>query len=209
VGEAVSDHAAATSLEPEDRARANLYGLISRLFYGPADPNLLAEITGAVGAGEEQGSEGELAAAWHDLQEACRNAYPAVVRQEYDGLFIGVGRAAVTPYLSGYAGPSAPDRYLVRLRDQLSGWGLARRAGVNEVEDHVSGINDVMRWLVENRRPVAEQRQFFESFAYPGAMRFCAAVQNAVSASFYKPVAVFAAAFLEIERAAFEMSASE
>jgi hypothetical protein len=29
--------------DEEDLARANLYGLVSRLFYAPADPNLLAE----------------------------------------------------------------------------------------------------------------------------------------------------------------------
>ena len=58
-------------------------------------------------------------AAWRELQEACRSAYPAVVRQEYDSLFVGVGKAPVTPYLSAYAEPHAPDRYLLALREQL------------------------------------------------------------------------------------------
>ena len=44
VGDTVADSDAAGALEAEDRARANFYGLISRLFYAPADPNLLAEI---------------------------------------------------------------------------------------------------------------------------------------------------------------------
>jgi TorA maturation chaperone TorD len=205
VGDAGSDRAAETVLEPEDLARANLYGLISRLFYGPADPGLLAEINSSAGGEGGQGSDRGLVAAWRGLREACRSAYPAVVRQEYDGLFVGVGKAQVTPYLSGYAEASAPDRYLVRLRGQLAAWGLARRDGVNEVEDHISGISDVMRWLIENQRPYAEQQQFFESFAYPGAIVFCAAVQKATSASFYKHVAAFTGFFLEVERAAFEM----
>jgi TorA maturation chaperone TorD len=71
--------------------------------------------------------------AWRGLQEACRAAYPAVVRQEYDTLFVGTGKSEVTPYLSGYAESAAPDRFLVRLRDQLDTWGLARRVGVGEV----------------------------------------------------------------------------
>ncbi len=192
--------------DPEELARANLYGLISRLFYEPADPNLLAEISHSGQAGEGQANDSGLISAWCGLQAACRIAYPAIVRQEYDGLLVGVGRAEVTPYLSAYAEPSAPDRYLVRLREQLAAWGLGRRERVFEVEDHISGVSDVMRCLIEGRYPLEEQQRFFESFVYPGAVLFCVAVQNAASASFYKQVAAFAQLFFELERAAFEMT---
>ena len=190
------------SLAPEDVARANLYGLVSRLFYAPADPNLLAEICRA-GAGEAEA--GGLVPAWRALQEACRSAYPPVVKQEYDTLLVGVGKAEVTPYLAAYAEPNSPDRYLLRLRQQLSAWGLARRNMVFEVEDHMSGVSDVMRWLIEAGRPLEEQREFFRSFVCPGALPFCAAVQQAASVRFYKPVAAFTVSFLEIEEVAFEM----
>lgn len=203
----MSDSPVAPALEGEDLARANLYGLISRLFYAPPDPNLLAEISRSPGGDMEEGSGG-LVTAWRGLQEACRSAYPAVVRQEYDSLFVGTGRSEVSPYLSGYAEAAAPDRFLVRLRDQLGTWGLARREGAGEVEDHISGISDIMRWLIENQRSLMDQRQFFENFAYPGAVALCAAVQKSASASFYKPVAAFAASFFDIEKTAFEMSES-
>jgi TorA maturation chaperone TorD len=196
---------AAASLDGEDVARANLYGLISRLFYAPPDPNLLAEISRSGSGGEAAESSGGLVAAWRGLQEACRNAYPAVVRQEYDALFVGTGKSEVTPYLSGYAEAAGPDRFLVRLREQLDAWGLARREGIGEVEDHISGISDIMRWLIENQRPLSEQQQFFENFAYRGAVAFYAAVQKSASASFYKPVAALASSFFDIEKAAFEM----
>ena len=189
---------------PEDAARANLYALVSRLFYAPADPNLLAEISGA-GGGEEAEEAGGLLPAWRELQDACRNAFPALVKQEHDSLFVGVGKAQVTPYLSAYAEASAPDRYLLRLRQQLSGWGLARREMVFEVEDHISGLCDVMRWLIESGHSLDEQQGFFEGFAYPGVVPFCAAVQKSESARFYKPVAAFALAFLEVEKTAVGM----
>lgn len=198
--------AASSAIDPEDQARANLYGLVSRLFYAPADSHLLAEIchTGQGGEGEE--GAGGLLPAWRELQEACRNAYPAVVKQEYDSMFVGVGRAEVTPYLSAYAEASAPDRFLVRLREQISALGLARRESVFEVEDHVSGISDVMRWLIASAHPLHEQQQFFASFLYPGAIAFFAAVQNAASSRFYQPVAAFAVAFLDLEKASLEMA---
>lgn len=201
--------AATAPLAPEDQARANWYGLISRLYYGPADSNLLAELTVA-GGQDEGGGEvvagSQLMTAWRSLQEACRKAYPALVRQEYDTLFVGVGKAEVTPYLSGYAEPSGPDRYLVRLRDRLAKWGFARRPGAFELEDHVSAASDVLRRLIEDRRSLSEQRHFFDEFAYTGVVAFCAAVQQAPSASFYRPVAALTLAFYEIEKAAFEMA---
>lgn len=204
---ASQESASDSALEAEEVARANLYGVISRLFYGPPDPNLLAEICGGQAA-EGGGEGGGLVAAWHALQEAGRSAYPAVLKQEYDSLFVGAGKAQVTPYLSGYTEPAAPDRYLVRLRERLAGLGLARRAGVFEVEDHISGISDVMRWHIEARRPFQEQQEFFEEFAFRGAILFCAAVQKAPSASFYRQVAAFASEFLELERAAFEIGST-
>lgn len=197
----------AATQDPEELARANLYGLVSRLFYAPPDPNLLAEICGGGQEAERKGDGNSgLIEAWRGLQEICRSTYPAVVRQEHDTLFIGVGKALVTPYLSAYAEPSSPQRYLVRLREQLAAWGLARRERVFEVEDHISGVSDVMRCLIEGRQPLEEQQRFFESFVYPGAVLFCAAVQETDSARFYKQVAAFAQAFLELEKAAFEMT---
>lgn len=204
-----SDPGQATSIEPEDRARANLYGIISRLYYAPADSNLIAEITRGAGEGSAGAEAGGLVGAWRDLQEGCRSAFPPVLRQEYDSLFVGVGKSEVSLYLSGYAEPQGPDRYLVRLREQLGNWGLGRRHSVFEVEDHISGISDVMRWLIENGYSLEEQRGFFESFAYPGVLPFCIALQNAPSANLYKRVAALTWSFFEVEKTAFEMSGGE
>jgi len=201
-----SSESATPPLEPEDRARANLYGVIGRLYYAPPDPNLLAEISGGEDSGQAEESGSGLVAAWRGLREAGRSAFPAVLRQEYDTLFVGVGRAQVTPYLSGYAEPASPDRYLVRLREQLRRWGLGRRENVFEVEDHISGICDVMRWLVEGCHSLERQRLFFDEFAYPGVLPFCVALQNSPTASYYKQVAALTHSYFEIEKSAFEMT---
>jgi len=194
----------AARLAAEDVGRANLYALIGRLFYGPPDATLCAEFCRS-GQEEADRDASRLAAGWRALQKACGSVSLASVRQEYDDLFIGVGRAPVTPYLSGYAEPASPDRHLVRLRDQLSESGFLRRSDVFEVEDHVSALCDVMRFLVEESRPLGEQQRFFAGFVYPGAASFFAAVQQAPSADFYKIVATFAEAFFEVEKEAFEM----
>lgn len=195
---------AAPALEPEELARANFYGLISRFFYAPPDPTFLAEINRGADSGAEE-SDNELMAAWRRLQQSCRSAFPAILRQEYDSVFVGVGKAEVTPYLSGYAEPAGPDRYLVRLRDRLAAWGLARKEQVFEVEDHVSGVCDAMRWLIEGQQPIGEQRRFFQEFAYPGVVGFCAALEKSPTAVFYKNVGALTRAFYDLEKAAFDM----
>ena len=188
---------------PEDAARANLYGLIARLFYAAPDAQLISELLHAAPI------EGEsaIASAWREMVDACRNAFPVALENEHTELFIGTGKAPVTPYLSYYVRRHANDNPLVALRGQLGEWGIARRDGVAEYEDHISGVCETMRFLIAvQQRAQEEQQMFFERFVYPGAAAFCDALTASNQARFYRAVAVFARAFLEVEKNAFEMS---
>jgi TorA maturation chaperone TorD len=194
-------------LSEEDAGRAHLYALIGRLFYDAPDSIFLAQLCRA--EAEPAGNNAPLDRAWQSLRDACGSAYPVVVKQEHDSLFVGVGKSEVTPYTSHYITGNSPDRHLVRLRERLEQLGLARRNAAFEVEDHVSGICDVMRILIEDGHSLPEQRLFFKEFVYPGVTPFCEAVAVASSAAFYRCVAAFARAFLEVERQAFEMHEAE
>jgi TorA maturation chaperone TorD len=191
----------------EDAGRAHLYALIGRLFYDAPDSIFLAQLCGA--EAEPKGNNAPLDRAWQSLRDACSSAYPVVVKQEHDTLFVGVGKSEVTPYTSHYVTGNSPDRHLVRLRERLDQLGLARRSAAFEVEDHVSGICDVMRVLIEEGQPLPEQSLFYKEFVYAGVPPFCEAVAIATSAVFYRCVAEFARAFLEVERQAFEMHEAE
>ncbi len=193
-------------LSDEEAARANFYALIGRLFYDAPDAGLLAEICSAGECARAADGGGEpLVQAWRGLQDACRSADPEALKQEYAALFIGAGKALVSLYISGYASGMAADKHLVRLRQQLEAWGLARREAVFEIEDHVSGLCDVMRFLIECNQPIADQKLFFEQFVYPGTLLLCGAVETAEPAVFYKKAAGFAHAFFELEKSAFDM----
>jgi len=189
----------------EDHARAGCYALIGRLFYDAPDPDLLAVICDASPAAGASGAEGGFALAWGALQSVCRNAGVDALRREYDSLFIGVGKAAITLYTSRFVSDAAADKHLVRLREHLDALGLARRSSVFEVEDHISGLCDVMRHLIEDNQALEDQRQFFDNFGKAGAVPLCDAVEQAEPAVFYKHVAAFAKAFFELETLAFEM----
>jgi TorA maturation chaperone TorD len=202
-------------LADEDRARADCYALISRLFYAPPEGDLLQRLGDAAQprgesdavAPEENDKPAAYEQAFMALQRACRSTDAGAVREEFDNLFVGAGKALVTPYTSGYAMPNAPDRYLVALRERLAAFGLVRAASAFEIEDHVSAVCDVMRWLIEDGRPLDAQRAFFDEFVYMGLGAFCAAIDASTHASFYRKVAAVAAVFLSIEQEGFNIEA--
>ena len=195
---------------PEDQARAQLYGLVASLFYAAPDAQLLSAMVhadGFRGGDDERTEQGRaLALAWRELGEACRSAFPVLLAHEHTDLFVSAGRAEVTPYLMHYVMRYESETPLVDLRRQLAEWGIARRENVNEPEDHISALCETMRFAIAvQQRPLVEQKAFFDRFLHRGAIAFCDAVRASDKARFYKHVAGFAGAFVEVEREAFEI----
>lgn len=190
-------------LQPEDAARAGIYGLIARLFYAAPDEAVLAQL---LHADAFEGSEEPVALAWRELVEAARKAFPVVLENEHTELLVGTGKAEVTPYLGHYTLKYSTDNPLVELRQQLKRWGMSRRDNANEPEDHIAGLCESLRFAIAvQHRPLDEQKEFFERFLYRGAIAFCDAVSASPKAVFYRLVARFARAFFELEREAFEL----
>jgi len=194
---------------PEELARANVYGLIARLFYAAPDQQLLGELLHAPGgddAAAVQTTPGrKYIEAWRGIIEACRVADPGTLENEHSALFTAPGKTPVTPYLLHYVMRYESETPLVQLREHLERWGLARRATAPEPEDHICALCEVMRFAIAvQQRTLEEQKAFFERFLYPGAIGFCSAVTAYQGANFYGRVARFAQAFLELEHEAFE-----
>ena len=138
----------------------------------------------------------------------CRraaSACPRMLESEHTELFVGTGKAPITPYLSHYVLRHSNDNPLVELRAQLAAWGIARREDVPEYEDHVSGVCETMRFVIAvQQRSREEQQAFFERFVYRGAVAFCDAVTAASQARFYRGGAL-RARLLRGRESAFEM----
>ncbi|HTF14657.1 MAG TPA: molecular chaperone TorD family protein [Burkholderiales bacterium] len=192
---------------PEDKARAGYYALLARLFYSGPDAALLATIgeTGEIASGAEQSA---LADAWNKLAAAARVMEAEAARLEYDQLFIGTGKAEVTPYASYYLAETGREKILARLRGELVGLGLARSEGAHEPEDHMAGLFDVMRHLISlgsEDAALQKQQGFFDRYiarSFPG---FCDAISKSEKANFYKHVAHFALAFFLVESEALKV----
>jgi TorA maturation chaperone TorD len=200
----------AASAQPvfeEDRARADFYSLIARLFYAGPDAALLAAIAGADEIPAEDDAA-PLAAAWRALGAAAAAMDAEAAREEYDSVFVGTGKAEITPYASHYLAPSMQERVLVRLRDTLTRMGLAKNASAAEYEDHFAGLCEVMRHLIaagSGDAAVQDQKKFFIEYIVPCYAEISAATVASPNTNFYKHVAVFTKAFLDVEAGSFEM----
>jgi len=201
--------APAYPVDPQDRMRADHYGLLGHLFYAPPDVDLLRALAESV-ALDAEAPEARFFEAWNALRRAAGATTAEAVRAEYDETFIGVGKPAVMLYASYYLSGFMNDKPLVELRDQLAGLGLARRGAAEEPEDHFSGLADVMRQLIlDECRPAAgrdaAQEQFFSRFIAPCYGRLCDAVDGVAEAAFYRSLAGFARAFLDVEKTYFRI----
>jgi TorA maturation chaperone TorD len=194
------------AVAPEDQARADFYALLARLFYAGPDAALLAAIAGA----DEIVAEGDarLAESWRELVAAAAAADPEAAREEYDLVFVGTGKAEVTPFATHYMTRTGAEMILARLRGELSAMGLQRNPSVHEPEDHFAALCDVMRHLivtVAGDAAVQEEKRFFEAYIRPGFPAFCDAILASQNTNFYKPVARFAKAFHGVEVESFAM----
>jgi len=193
------------TLPPEEAARADFYALIARLFYAPPDPALLETLAAADEIVAEDGAA-SLALAWRDLSLAAAAADAAAADGEYQALFVGTARAPVSLYAGAYLSRTGADAPLVELRNYLTTRYISRRTSVFEPEDHFGVLCELMRYLIaEQHAPLEEQASVFNRFLWPSTGPLCDAIANAERADFYRCVARFAKAFLEIEHAAFDM----
>ncbi|MBL8511436.1 MAG: molecular chaperone TorD family protein, partial [Betaproteobacteria bacterium] len=84
----------------EDQARADFYALLAHLFYRAPDARLLQAM--AVLPGIADDASDELATHWRALAAAAALMPEEALVEEYQALFIGVGRPPVMLYGSFY-----------------------------------------------------------------------------------------------------------
>jgi TorA maturation chaperone TorD len=196
------------SISVEDQVRADYYALLASLFHHAPDDRLLQSI---VIAGEPAAEAAqEFLQAWRNLAQASSLVSHEVVDEEYQVVFVGVGRAPVLLYGSFYLAGFMMEKPLAALRDDLAALGFARRADIHEPEDHLAALCDVMRALIlgdlgDAPAEIAVQRQFFAKHIQSWAGKCCDAIEAYEHANYYRRVAAFARVFFAIEADAFEI----
>jgi len=196
-------------LEPEERLRADLYALFSRLFFAAPDAALL-RLVAASPLVDRDTADSPFVRAWDRLCAACSAMDAEAAADEYDALFGGIGRSEISLFASRYVGEDAPGAagtFLVDLRKALGNAGLGRKTGQNLPEDHVSAVLETMRFLIEHSSADAldGQRDFFVRFVAPWYVSCCNAISTCKLANFYRSVAESMREYLAVENESFDI----
>jgi len=189
----------------EDRCRAQIYRLLSQLLVRAPDAEILTQLRGL------DDDDTAIGQAFGALATASQTATADSTGDEYQNLFIGIGRGELVPFASFYLTGFLNEKPLARLRQDMAAHGVERAEGVSEPEDHIATLCELMSGLIlgdyDAPMPLSEQSEFFDRHIGSWATRFFEDLENAKSATFYKPVGALGRAFMEIETTAFQMAA--
>src|SRR5258705_10371297 len=121
------------ALDAEETARAEVYALLSSLFYQPASKELLASI--ATGGGLcNDGSDTSFCRSWRALQQAAAQADAEAGQDGFGAAFIGTGRQPGMLYGAFYEAGFLREKTLAIFPEGLPKWRNRRR-----VDRHESG----------------------------------------------------------------------
>ena len=197
----------ASAGDTEELQRAELYGLLSRLWLAPPDQALLQQFAVAVTQAPEAGAL--LEGPWQALVQALRSTTVQAAAAEHEALFHGVGKPEVFAYGSYYLTGFLNEKPLAALRHDLEALGLTRDANSLETEDHIAYGLEVMRYLIAGDDVAVcnleQQRRFFRAHLQPWVGALCAAVMAQPLVKTWGVVAAFTQEFMLIETQAFDM----
>jgi TorA maturation chaperone TorD len=206
--EAPATHGAAASAgiaspEPEDRLRADTYRVLGRLLAAPPDAETLELFATAPVSTEDN----LLAVAWRMLALSAERSAVSQVADEYQTLFIGLGRGELVPFGSWYLTGFLMEQPLARLRTDMQKLGFERQDDVSEPEDHAAALCEIMALLAEDTGPgsLEVQAAFFETHIGTWMARFFRDMQEASSARFYRAVGQLGEQFINTDQRYLEM----
>ncbi|WGV99030.1 molecular chaperone [Vibrio sp. YMD68] len=177
--------------------RADIYLLIATLFRQAPSAELIAFLTSL----DIETESSVMQQAWQALKQSASTSEIANLNDEYQELFIGIGRGEVVPFGSWHMTGSLMEKPLAQLRQDLTTLGFEREDSVKEPEDHISALCEVMALLINQEDP--EQQAFFNAHLAPWYSSLSQQIKQASHAQFYVQAAQLLEAFLSVEKVRF------
>jgi TorA maturation chaperone TorD len=181
----------------EQQHRAAAYGVLAALLSSAPDTTLIEQVSGF--SGVDDGGD-EMTVSMSLLGLAADTCPEPVIAEEFHSLFIGLGRGELLPYGSFYLTGFLMEKPLGDLRDDLQRLGFEREADVHEPEDHIAALCEVMAMLIQEGCSTAVQEDFFTKHIDSWALKFFTDLAVAKNAVFYRAVARFGTAFMNLEK---------
>lgn len=192
-----------TAMSEEDRLRADVYQFLAAFLFSRPNAEALSVAASLTGDGTGLGQ------AFKALAGIASQTREIEATDEYDRLFVGLGRGELLPYGSYYLTGFLNEKPLAKLRNDMQRLGIARENGVSEPEDHIGSLMEIMAGLITGRygepASIETQRAFFMTHIDPWAEHFFKDLEAASSSCLYQPVGRIGHLFIEIERGAFAM----
>ena len=139
--------------------------------------------------------------ALRELRRVGRHYSQAAMEDEFNRLFLGLGREAMLPYASWYRERKIQSKPLAFLRSDLIRLGIVKQEGSHEPEDHACSLCETMSIISGDSggASYATQAKFFQQHIAPWMKRFFRDLQSAKNAEFYRVVGSFGVRFMESE----------
>lgn len=189
-----------TQREQEQTLRTEIYLVLSALFRSAPSEEMIEFLTSL----EVEPSESAMQKAWIALQQAAKDSNREALEDEYQDLFIGIGRGEVMPFGSWHMTGAMMEKPLAEIRHDLELLGFERDENVKEPEDHIAALCEVMSMLTGEEEDL--QQAVFNKHIAPWFSSFTQQLENAQSANFYKPAAQLCEAFLTLEQVRFSVN---
>ena len=190
----------------EDKIRSDMYCFLSGVLQREPSDDLIR------GYNDLEGDKSDIGKAFSILSDLSEKVSPSDIRNEYQNLFIGVGRGELLPFGSFYVTGFLHDKPLASIRRDLNAMGIKRGDDFKEPEDHIACLCEIMSGMITGEYgkyfSVPEQKSFFTKHIQPWAEHFFTDLEGAKSAIFYSPVGTVGKLFMKIEEEAFLMDAS-
>jgi TorA maturation chaperone TorD len=191
----------------EETARAEVYGLLSALYYAVPTQELYDNILVAVTQAPAPGAL--LETAWAEFVAAARQISLDSISSEHATLFSGVSKPEVCLFGSHYLSGFLNEKPLAALRGDIADLGLARHDAMHETEDHAAYLFEVMRYLIAGDdvavANLTRQREFFTRHVLSWVPQMCEVLVFHPKARFYRALATFTQAFISVEAQGFDM----
>ncbi|MFA0087989.1 hypothetical protein BCU70_11905 [Vibrio sp. 10N.286.49.C2] len=187
--------------EQHHEIRSDIYLLLSTLCRQAPDRDLLEFLASL----EVETGINEMTTAWLALSQAAKNAEVSSVEDEYQDMFVGIGKGEIVPFASWHLTGSLMEKPLALVRQSLADLGLEREDTVKEPEDHIAALFEVMAVLID-QDDNTEAKIFFNQHIATWYDALCRQMESAPSAQFYQAVAVLMNAFLNVEQVAYAVS---
>ena len=185
----------------ERSLRAGTYNLLANLLRTAPDQQLLHRLQGIAIESPDEPPADNMSHAWVRLRKIAEQADPEALADEYQTLFVGLGRGELMPYGSWYLTGFLMEKPLAQLRQDLAALGYERQEGVTEPEDHIAALCEVMALLIMDKAVTWEaQQQFFDAHLGSWVDTFFHDLEHANSAQFYRPVGYLGREFIKLEK---------